>query len=97
MGKLKGSFSVFLCSVWCLQRHVVVCYLQAESLLCRVLEIYDNNIMKELEKNDCGAADVLYLLLITMATAPIIHTWYYKVVHYATTWQFKPFGRKPLF
>jgi hypothetical protein len=32
-----------------------------------------------------------------MATAPIIDTWYYKVVYYATTWQFKPSGRKPLF
>jgi hypothetical protein len=50
MGKLKGSFSILLCSVWCLKRHVAVCYLQAESLLCRVLEIYGHNIMKEPEK-----------------------------------------------
>ncbi|XP_066383042.1 uncharacterized protein [Miscanthus floridulus] len=38
--------------------HVAVCYLEAESPLCKVLEIYDHNIMKELEKSDCEAAEV---------------------------------------
>ncbi|ONM07937.1 Tetratricopeptide repeat (TPR)-like superfamily protein [Zea mays] len=38
--------------------HVAVCYLEAESPLCKVLEIYDHNIMKELEKSDCETAEV---------------------------------------
>ncbi|XP_066380092.1 uncharacterized protein [Miscanthus floridulus] len=38
--------------------HVAVCYLEAESPLCKVLEIYDHNIMKEHEKSDCEAAEV---------------------------------------
>jgi len=41
--------------------HVAVCYLEAESPLCKVLEIYDHNIMKELEKSDCEAAEVLFI------------------------------------
>nr|ACG38066.1 hypothetical protein [Zea mays] len=38
--------------------HVAVCYLEAESPLCKVLEIYDHNIMKELEKSYCETAEV---------------------------------------
>jgi len=46
--------------------HVAVCYLEAESPLCKVLEIYDHNIMKELEKSDCEAAEVLYLSVVIL-------------------------------
>jgi hypothetical protein len=46
--------------------HVAVCYLEAESPLCKVLEIYDHNIMKELEKSDCETAEVLCLLLVIL-------------------------------
>ena len=46
--------------------HVAVCYLEAESPLCKVLEIYDHNIMKELEKSDCEAAEVLCLLVVLL-------------------------------
>ncbi|CAN6298205.1 unnamed protein product [Urochloa humidicola] len=38
--------------------HVAVCYLEAESPLHKVLDVYDQNIMKELEKSDCEAAEV---------------------------------------
>ncbi|KAK3149688.1 hypothetical protein QOZ80_3AG0220950 [Eleusine coracana subsp. coracana] len=38
--------------------HVAVCYLEAESPLCKVLEVYDQNIMKELERSDSEAAEV---------------------------------------
>ncbi|KAG2546771.1 tetratricopeptide repeat protein 38-like isoform X2 [Panicum virgatum] len=38
--------------------HVAVCYLEAESPLQKVLDVYDKNIMKELEKSDCEAAEV---------------------------------------
>ncbi|CAN6292097.1 unnamed protein product [Urochloa humidicola] len=38
--------------------HVAVCYLEAESPLHKVLDVYDRNIMKELEKSDCEAAEV---------------------------------------
>ncbi|TVU45630.1 hypothetical protein EJB05_05121, partial [Eragrostis curvula] len=38
--------------------HVAVCYLEGESPLCKVLEVYDENIMKELERSDSEAAEV---------------------------------------
>ncbi|KAL5217191.1 hypothetical protein ABZP36_017875 [Zizania latifolia] len=38
--------------------HVAVCYLEGESPTWKVLEVYDHNIIKELEKNDCEAAEV---------------------------------------
>ncbi|KAL5204953.1 hypothetical protein ABZP36_009824 [Zizania latifolia] len=36
--------------------HVAVCYVEGESPTWKVLEVYDHNIIKELEKNDCEAA-----------------------------------------
>jgi hypothetical protein len=39
--------------------HVAVCYLEGESPLYKVLEVYDQNIMKELERSDSEAAEVL--------------------------------------
>lgn len=38
--------------------HVAVCYLEGESPIRKVLEVYDQNIMKELERSDCEAAEV---------------------------------------
>nr|CAB3493640.1 unnamed protein product [Digitaria exilis] len=38
--------------------HVAVCYLEAESPLSKVLDVYDQNIMEELEKSDSEAAEV---------------------------------------
>ena len=43
--------------------HVAVCYLEAESPLQKVLDVYDKNIMKELEKSDCEAAEVFLLVI----------------------------------
>jgi hypothetical protein len=39
--------------------HVAVCYLESESPLYKVLEVYDRNIMKELERSDSEPAEVL--------------------------------------
>ncbi|RDX73424.1 Tetratricopeptide repeat protein 38, partial [Mucuna pruriens] len=38
--------------------HVALCYLEGNAPTQRVLEIYDNNIWKELDKNDCASAEV---------------------------------------
>ncbi|KAL6894465.1 hypothetical protein ACP4OV_008563 [Aristida adscensionis] len=38
--------------------HVAVCYLEGESPLWKVLEVYDQNIMKELERSDSEPAEV---------------------------------------
>ncbi|XP_062212088.1 uncharacterized protein LOC133913061 isoform X2 [Phragmites australis] len=38
--------------------HVAVCYLEGESPLPKVLEVYDQYIMSELEKSDCEPAEV---------------------------------------
>jgi hypothetical protein len=38
--------------------HVAVCYLESESPLYKVLEVYDRNIMKELERSDSEPAEV---------------------------------------
>uniref|UniRef100_A0A0D9VXN0 Tetratricopeptide repeat protein 38 n=1 Tax=Leersia perrieri TaxID=77586 RepID=A0A0D9VXN0_9ORYZ len=38
--------------------HVAVCYLEGEFPTSKVVEIYDQNIMTELEKSDCEAAEV---------------------------------------
>jgi hypothetical protein len=39
--------------------HVAVCYLEGESPISKVLEVYDQNIMKELDRSDSEAAEVL--------------------------------------
>ena len=56
----KKFFSYRLTHNWW---HVAVCYLEAESPLQKVLDIYDKNIMKELEKSDCEAAEVFLLVI----------------------------------
>jgi len=38
--------------------HVAVCYLEGESPIGKVLEVYDQNIMKELDRSDSEAAEV---------------------------------------
>lgn len=38
--------------------HVAVCYLEGESPIRKVLEVYDQNIMKELDRSDCEPAEV---------------------------------------
>ncbi|XP_047085708.1 tetratricopeptide repeat protein 38-like [Lolium rigidum] len=38
--------------------HVAVCYLEGESPISKVLEVYDQNIMKELDRSDSEAAEV---------------------------------------
>ena len=56
----KKFFSYRLTHNWW---HVAVCYLEAESPLQKVLDVYDKNIMKELEKSDCEAAEVFLLVI----------------------------------
>ena len=56
----KKLFSYRLTHNWW---HVAVCYLEAESPLQKVLDVYDKNIMKELEKSDCEAAEVFLLVI----------------------------------
>ncbi|EMS63641.1 Tetratricopeptide repeat protein 38 [Triticum urartu] len=38
--------------------HVAVCYLEAEAPISKVMEVYDQNIMKELDRSDCEPAEV---------------------------------------
>jgi hypothetical protein len=45
--------------------HVAVCYLEGESPIRKVLEVYDQNIMKELDRSDCEAAEVLFVVIFS--------------------------------
>uniref|UniRef100_M8BVV0 Tetratricopeptide repeat protein 38 n=1 Tax=Aegilops tauschii TaxID=37682 RepID=M8BVV0_AEGTA len=38
--------------------HVAVCYLEGEAPIRKVMEVYDQNIMKELDRSDCEPAEV---------------------------------------
>lgn len=44
--------------------HVALCYLEANSPLSKILEIYDNYIWKELEKPDAMGPDVLLIFIL---------------------------------
>lgn len=68
----SNGFVCFLCCVWKLSIfrvthnwwHVALCYLEANSPLSKILEIYDNYIWKELEKPDAIGPEVLLVLIL---------------------------------
>jgi hypothetical protein len=43
--------------------HVKVCYLECESPISKALEVYDQNIMKDLDRSDCEAGKVLLVVI----------------------------------
>lgn len=51
--------------------HVALCYLEANSPLSKILEIYDDYIWKELEKPDAMGPDVLFVSIL-LSMEPII-------------------------